>query len=131
MKKRLKPKTGAAQAKMNKIKIWETAMKIGNVAGCHQRADRSFFIKGYQFPLCARCTGMWLGSLAALFLIKIFIMPLWLSFIFSLVMLADWAIQYKGILMSTNARRLITGFLCGAGITDAFIKFGGVIFCGR
>lgn len=29
---------------------------------CHQIPERSFFIFGYQTPLCARCTGIFLGS---------------------------------------------------------------------
>ena len=28
---------------------------------CHQKDERSFHLAGYPFPLCARCTGMWLG----------------------------------------------------------------------
>ena len=34
--------------------------------GCHCRPDRSFFYKGKQFPVCARCTGELAGILAAL-----------------------------------------------------------------
>ncbi|MCL2823586.1 MAG: DUF2085 domain-containing protein, partial [Polyangiaceae bacterium] len=28
---------------------------------CHQKPGRSFHLGSYIFPLCARCTGMWLG----------------------------------------------------------------------
>ena len=34
--------------------------------GCHQRPERSFFVKGYQMPVCARCEGELIGILAAL-----------------------------------------------------------------
>lgn len=27
------------------------------IFGCHRRPERSFFYKGRQFPICARCTG--------------------------------------------------------------------------
>jgi uncharacterized membrane protein len=38
---------------------------------CHRLLDRSFIIDGHQLPLCARCTGMYLGMLiGAAFLIK-------------------------------------------------------------
>jgi uncharacterized membrane protein len=30
---------------------------------CHQRADRSFHIGGAQMPVCARCTGLYVGAL--------------------------------------------------------------------
>ena len=29
---------------------------------CHQRPDRSFFWDGQQFPVCARCTGLYLSA---------------------------------------------------------------------
>lgn len=35
---------------------------LGNNSGCHQLAERSFFYKGYQFPVCARCTGVTIGQ---------------------------------------------------------------------
>ncbi|MCB7430270.1 DUF2085 domain-containing protein, partial [Erysipelatoclostridium ramosum] len=28
---------------------------------CHQKAERSFFIHGYQCPVCARCSGLYIG----------------------------------------------------------------------
>jgi uncharacterized membrane protein len=38
---------------------------IGGVI-CHQRPERSFFVDGYQFPVCARCTGLYLSGALAL-----------------------------------------------------------------
>jgi len=29
---------------------------------CHQRPERSFFLDGHQFPVCARCTGLYLSA---------------------------------------------------------------------
>jgi uncharacterized membrane protein len=49
--------------------LWEKARIIG-YALCHQLPDRSFFIHEHQSPLCARCTGMYLGfSIGLIFLI--------------------------------------------------------------
>jgi len=45
--------------------LWEKARVIG-YALCHQLPDRSFFIHEHQTPLCARCTGMYLGFLIGL-----------------------------------------------------------------
>ncbi len=45
--------------------LWEKARLIG-YALCHQLPQRSFFFDGYQSPLCARCTGMYLGFLIGL-----------------------------------------------------------------
>ena len=33
------------------------------IFGCHCRSDRSFYWKGTQFPICARCTGELVGIL--------------------------------------------------------------------
>lgn len=45
--------------------VYEWLMAVGHRAGCHQRADRSFYWKGRKFPLCARCTGVLVGYILA------------------------------------------------------------------
>lgn len=45
--------------------FWSKLSGIG-YSVCHQIPDRSFFAHDHQFPLCARCTGMYLGALLAL-----------------------------------------------------------------
>ena len=42
--------------------LWDKARLIG-YALCHQMPERSFFFHEHQAPLCARCTGMYLGLL--------------------------------------------------------------------
>jgi len=37
----------------------DTLFNIFNII-CHQKPERSFFIFGFQFFLCARCTGIYL-----------------------------------------------------------------------
>jgi Predicted membrane protein (DUF2085) len=34
---------------------------IGSIV-CHQRSERSFFLWGRQLPVCARCTGIYMGA---------------------------------------------------------------------
>lgn len=94
---------------------WLTYMRIGKRLGCHQRADRSFFIKGYQFPVCARCTGVIISSLLAVFAFFISPISIGISFLLSLIMFLDWFMQYIKIKESNNIRRLVTGLLGGYG----------------
>jgi uncharacterized membrane protein len=39
------------------------ALALGHVI-CHQRAERSFFSCGLQWPVCGRCSGLYLGAAA-------------------------------------------------------------------
>lgn len=100
--------------KSTKIKIWAFFMRIGNRCGCHQREDRSFFIRNWQFPICSRCTGILVGQIIGIilciFMIKI---PFAIDILFLFIMFLDWYIQYKNIRQSTNFRRLLTGTLAG------------------
>ena len=109
--------------KSTKIKIWAFLMRLGDRCGCHQREDRSFFIKGWQFPVCSRCfgilTGQIIGVLLYVFHVRI---PFYIDFTFLLIMFLDWFIQYKNIKESTNIRRFITGNLAGIAQISIIIK---------
>lgn len=94
-------------------RFYKRCMFLGKLSGCHQRPDRSFSIHGKQFPVCARCTGVFAGQLVSLILIHFFKPAFWILALFCIVMLLDWSIQYLKIRESTNLRRLITGSLCG------------------
>jgi len=43
-------------------RLWEMGSAV-----CHQLPDHSFSLNGYQFPLCARCTGSFLSAFIAVF----------------------------------------------------------------
>ena len=105
-----------AQKVTTGTKIWISMMKIGATIGCHQRADRSFFWKGHQFPICARCTGVLIGYILALTAINFFLPDFLMGMIFCCIMFVDWLIQFIKIKESTNVKRLITGILGGFGI---------------
>ena len=96
-------------------------MEFGHRMGCHQMPERSFFFKGYQFPVCARCTGVLIGEIIAIIAIICGIRLKKLPIIGSIcVMGADWGLQYLEICRSTNPRRLITGISCGIGLTYVY-----------
>lgn len=101
-----------------KLKIWIKAMDIcRKYWGCHQLPERSLFIKGYQFPVCTRCMGIWIGIiLSVAFLIFKITIPIRLSLLFMFVMIIDGGIQYVFKIMSNNVKRIVTGTLYGFGI---------------
>ncbi len=102
------------QTKKNDL-LWLKWMAWGKRLGCHQMPERSFFFKGYQFPVCARCTGVLVSSIAACMVF--FRYPLGWQWCIGLcfVMFLDWFIQWTGIRKSTNIRRLVTGLVGGYG----------------
>jgi len=105
-------------------RFWIKLMNYGSKLGCHQLSERSFFYKGFQFPLCARCTGIVIGEiLFAPLSLLFFETPYWVSIIFILIMAIDGGLQYFNILQSNNIRRLITGILAGYGYTNLLIFF--------
>lgn len=70
-------------------------MLLGHRMGCHQRPDRSFFFRGRQFPLCARCTGVLLGYFLAIPLYVL--VPADMDFCLktAAIMLIDWLLQFS------------------------------------
>lgn len=106
-------------------------------AVCHRISVRSFFLDDRPLPLCARCTGMYLGAMAGL-LYQFFGFPrrggmlTWktgLPFvIFALAWLFDGANSFfhlipgiPGIYQPNNTLRLITGL--GMGLAMAVILY--------
>ena len=88
---------------------------------CHRIPERSFFIKGHQFPVCARCTGFYTGL--AVFLIwnyfikiNLDVNTLIISIILMIPVVIDGFTQYFGSRESTNTLRFITGFIGGIGL---------------
>ena len=92
------------------------------IFGCHCRSDRSFFFRGKQFPLCARCTGELIGILLAPAAFWMFGLPdgkicLWLL----LPLVLDGGIQRLTRYESGNIRRLLTGILFGYALVGLLV----------
>ncbi len=108
----------------SKVGCWIRFMELGAKTGCHQMPERSFFIKGYQFPVCARCVGVFLGYLIApIVYVKIGFSKL-KSYAFAglIIMFLDWLFQAIHIKESTNVRRFFTGIAGGFGSMIVFLK---------
>lgn len=90
---------------------------------CHQDPERSFFYKGEQLPVCARCSGVVVGQVMNLILSakKIRLKNRYLL-ILLLPLGVDWSIQEIGIKESNNKRRFITGILGGFAVFGFYIN---------
>ena len=100
--------------------LWLKLMAIGCHSGCHQMPERSFSINGYQFPVCARCTGVLIGYISALISCFLVRPNVFIAIPCCLVMLTDWLLQYLKIKASTNPRRLVTGIIGGFGVMSFY-----------
>ena len=111
------------------LKLWTTLMRIGGYT-CHQMHERSFSYKGYQFPVCARCTGIFIGQIIGVLCI---VLGLRIDFLWSIVLILpmaiDGLIQLMKIMESNNFRRFITGFISGVGYTYLLFNIIVIIKC--
>jgi uncharacterized membrane protein len=87
---------------------------------CHQIPDRSFFIAGHQFAVCARCTGIYAGFTAATLFYPL-VKSLrqletparkWL-FLAAAPLAIDFSLTFLGIWNNTHFSRFATGALLG------------------
>lgn len=105
------------------IKSWMFLMHIfDKYWGCHQIAERSFYFKGYQFPVCARCTGMILGEFIAIISFFLGYKINIVTCIFMVIpMILDGTIQFKTKYTSNNLKRITTGLFFGFGFVKLII----------
>jgi uncharacterized membrane protein len=93
---------------------WRALFKVM----CHGMAERSLMLFAVPMPICARCTGIYLGLLAGL--IAFFAVP-WIeekvmriaSFVAVTPLAIDGLTQLAGLRESTNALRMGTGIVAG------------------
>ena len=102
----------------------------GKYARCHQMPERSFFLGSYQFPLCARCTGIMLGRVLAVLLFPFVLFPMKTALlvlpILMLPLPIDGLTQRFTKYESNNLKRVITGILWG--FATFTLVFTGIVY---
>jgi len=94
---------------------------ISYIFRCHNIQERSFFLKGRQFHICARCTGILVG-----FFIFPILLPFNNSIMLWFVILSITSISIDGFTQlfqlreSNNTLRFITGVLFGIAFPNIF-----------
>ncbi|MBR0471801.1 MAG: DUF2085 domain-containing protein [Methanosphaera sp.] len=94
---------------------------------CHRKPERSFFIRGHQFPVCARCTGFYITIIAYTifaYFVPIIYTPQYVLFGIMLCIpaLVDGLTQLLNLRESNNGLRFFTGFFGGIGVM-IIVKF--------
>ncbi|MFP7486478.1 DUF2085 domain-containing protein [Priestia filamentosa] len=91
-------------------------VKFLEIVPCHRMKERSITIRGYTFPLCARCMSILIGYLFFPILLLVpSLIPLWIGVLLNIPMILDGWTQKQGYRKSNNTLRVITGLLCGLG----------------
>jgi len=94
-------------------------MYILGDANCHQMASNSLYINGNEMPFCIRDTGIFIGLVIGS-LISLLAAPRfkWIVLaVLILPILIDGGAQMVSDYVSFNQLRLVTGVLCGIGVT--------------
>lgn len=113
--------------------FFEKGMMIGSSV-CHQIGSHSLILEGVQFPLCARCTGLYLGCFIALLYFstqgKKSGLPSRPFLLILLVLALAWGtdglnsfisdfVEKPFLWATTNTTRLVTGFGMGLVLSTA------------
>ena len=85
------------------------------IFGCHTYCERSIRIFKYQLPICARCTGIFIGILFSVlyFFLESSIL---ISFILGVPLIVDGLLQKLTRYSSNNYKRFFSGVLFGPSI---------------
>ena len=94
---------------------------------CHQRPERSFFLHAQQLPVCARCTGLYVGAALAVpaaLLAATALAPFRarrVLIVAALPTAITWTLEFAGVMAFSNVSRFIAALPLG--FTAAWLVF--------
>lgn len=100
---------------------------------CHRIPERTFKIGKWHFPVCSRCTGIYIGAFSY-FIFVMFFSVQYTLFIISLALVMiipcfiDGFTQLNGIRKSNNQIRFFSGLIAGLGLGILMKAFKFFIF---
>ena len=88
---------------------------------CHRLPNRTFKIRNWYFPVCARCTGFYIGAFSYFiyvyfFFVEYTITLILIAFLMIVPTLLDGSTQLFDSRNSNNILRLFTGLIGGVGL---------------
>ncbi|MDY9924322.1 DUF2085 domain-containing protein [Methanobacterium sp.] len=97
---------------------------------CHRIPERTFHVKGRYFPVCSRCTGLYIG--AFLYLIYVYFnyvnysrLLILIAILITIPTILDGLTQFIGSRESNNSLRFGTGLIGGIGFAILIKGFNG------
>jgi uncharacterized membrane protein len=108
------------------IHVFVDSILVHRLWVCHRLPERSFYVSGRQFHLCARCTGLLVGLALSLCLVPLreSILPAWT--VSSIALALDGLTQSFGWRTSNNLLRFTTGLATAATSIPALLALGHV-----
>lgn len=98
-------------------------MKFGRIkfVFCHRIPERTLKIRNFYFPVCARCTGIYIGYFAffiffLLFYVQSSYTMIFIAFGMMIPTFLDGITQFFGFRESNNTLRFSTGLIAGVGL---------------
>lgn len=92
------------------------AVYNGYASLCHQIEARSFAFRGHALPLCARCTGLWLGAFLLAALTRLQRLGSSRGILLVGIALLDWSLAQLTLAPDFAVERFLTGVVGGIGI---------------
>jgi uncharacterized membrane protein len=95
---------------------------------CHQRAERSFSTAGLQWPVCARCTGLYVSAAAGALLGWIGLSGWrtarvrWVLALAAIPTAVTWTLEVAGIMPFSNMTRAVAAVPLGVAAGWVFIR---------
>lgn len=83
---------------------------------CHQIEARSLFWAGHPLPVCARCTGLWLGVFSFAALTRLHRWRPSTGILFVGILVLDWSLAQIGATPDFAVERFLTGAAGGIGM---------------
>ena len=83
---------------------------------CHQIAARSFSLWGHALPLCARCTGLWLGVFLLAATNRLQRLSVGVGAFLAALLVLDWLLAQFGASPDLALERFLTGIAGGVGV---------------
>lgn len=94
---------------------------LSKVFICHRLPERTFKIRNHYFPVCSRCTGIYIGAFSYYVLVYFVYVQYNITLVLTALLMvlptfSDGLTQFFGFRESNNALRFTTGLIAGIGL---------------